>query len=79
MSCKLIELGDGMTAFVCGHKDHKCDDKGVPMIGNSDGFQCEEPKDQEEYYRIQQEHNITWGSCTCSVCGKPGIMDAPYL
>lgn len=82
MACKIIHLDKDSTAFICGHYDHECNDKGPLVYGFSDGFEgtleeicrieninpnfCEKDKLEILYER---GFNITMVSCSCSICG----------
>lgn len=75
MSCKYINLDNKTSAIICGHKDHECDDKQV-VYTDDEGNEYWNPID---FMKLQEEHNIVSGSVVYSICGRPAIMDAPYL
>ena len=74
MSCKFIDLGEGHSAIVCGHKDHVCDEKMTVYTDDQGVEYWNHPNPQQ----LQEEHNIISGSVACSICHRPAIMDAYY-
>ena len=87
MGCKLISLGGGITAIICGGKeDHECDDKGPTIYEFSNGFKgtllgcCVKEKmylnycGEDRLYFLNQKGIHTQSmSVSCSICGRAAI------
>ncbi len=78
MGCKLINLGEGATAIICGvPKDHECNSDGPELAFNNNGEYFEVSKrpdwdlDMDEYIAWMEEKNITGGCVSCSICKEP--------
>lgn len=84
MGCKFINIGDGSSAIICGHKDHVCDEKG-PIVYDFGGDlmtlhdKLKEIKagpmilqscDNDKInYLIEHDIPINGSSVSCSICG----------
>ncbi len=91
MSCKLIYLGEGKNAIICGVPDEcKHDDNGSWMVNLYNKETDEEewvPKEEFPFYSPNSEEEekanqeflrgrvIVGGSCSCSKCGALAIAN----
>jgi len=75
MSCKLISLGKNSTAFICGHKDHECDDSGLGILLLTGNIEVPATDENREKYK----DGICGESVNCSICGKSAISQAYWL
>lgn len=92
--CKLIELGDGARAIICGcpeAADHVCNEK-ADRYEFSDGFQGTllekimhekmNPNmcdDDKLYFLHQRGISVRSWSVACSICGRAAIDNAYWL
>ncbi len=65
-------MTEKLTAFFCGKpRDHVCDDNGPATYGLIDG------RTTTSYEEAIKEGH-TWGSVTCSVCGRTAMDNSMW-
>jgi len=67
---------DNFKCFICGANDHKCDNKGIPVLLLED--EPYEVPDNEEN-RKKYSDRICGASVTCSICGRSAFQASYWM